>query len=378
MPKKVNRNPGIGKRGDKWQARAFFDGREISKSFATQDEAVRWKREQERAMERGEWIDPSLSSITFQEWSRLWLEAKTDITPSTRRGYIARLNSHLLPAFGTSKLTSITNNEIGQWIAKAVERGEGLTVIKQAHGVLRQILKSAVLDGRLMRNAAEGVALPRVKPKEKKALSLNQLRALANECGEFKALVLFAGTTGLRWGELAALQCKDISLLNRTVFVGKAYSSGLKGEKILGGTKTHQSRTVPFSKEILPIVAELVENKSAECHLFQMPGYGSMDYNNFMTRYFRPAVERAGLVEVGFHTLRHTTASLLISQGTPITTVSKILGHASTQMTLDVYGHLYEDDATKYIDRLGDSLFNSGTDKERTNVLSVSEKASVS
>lgn len=378
MPKKVNRNPGIGKRGDKWQARAFFDGREISKSFGTQDEAVRWKREQERAMERGEWIDPSLSSITFQEWSLLWLEAKTDITPSTRRGYIARLNSHLLPAFGTSKLTSITNNEIGQWIAKAVERGEGLTVIKQAHGVLRQILKSAVLDGRLMRNAAEGVALPRVKPKEKKALSLNQLRALADECGEFKALVLFAGTTGLRWGELAALQCKDISLLNRTVFVGKAYSSGLKGEKILGGTKTHQSRTVPFSKEISPIVAELVENKSAECHLFQMPGYGSMDYNNFMTRYFRPAVERAGLVDVGFHTLRHTTASLLISQGTPITTVSKILGHASTQMTLDVYGHLYEDDATKYIDRLGDSLFNSGTDKERTNVLSVSEKVSVS
>jgi integrase len=329
-------------------------------------------------MERGEWIDPSLSSITFQEWSMLWLEAKTDITSSTRRGYIARLNSHLLPAFGTSKLTSITNNEIGQWIAKSVERGEGLTAIKQAHGVLRQILKSAVLDGRLMRNAAEGVALPRVKPKEKKALSLNQLRALANECGEFKALVLFAGTTGLRWGELAALQCKDISLLNRTVFVGKAYSSGLKGEKILGGTKTHQSRTIPFSKEISPIVAELVENKSAECHLFQMPGYGSMDYNNFRTRYFHPAVERAGLVDVGFHTLRHTTASLLISQGTPITTVSKILGHASTQMTLDVYGHLYEDDATKYIDRLGDSLFNSGTDKERTNVLSVSEKVSVS
>ena len=378
MPKQVNRNPGITKRGDKWQARAFFDGREISKSFATQDEAVRWKREQERAMERGEWIDPSLSSITFQEWSMLWLEAKTDITSSTRRGYIARLNSHLLPAFGTSKLTSITNNEIGQWIAKSVERGEGLTAIKQAHGVLRQILKSAVLDGRLMRNAAEGVALPRVKPKEKKALSLNQLRALANECGEFKALVLFAGTTGLRWGELAALQCKDISLLNRTVFVGKAYSSGLKGEKILGGTKTHQSRTIPFSKEISPIVAELVENKSAECHLFQMPGYGSMDYNNFRTRYFHPAVERAGLVDVGFHTLRHTTASLLISQGTPITTVSKILGHASTQMTLDVYGHLYEDDATKYIDRLGDSLFNSGTDKERTNVLSVSEKVSVS
>lgn len=377
MPKRSNRNPGVGKRGDKWQARAFFDGREYSKSFKTQEEAVRWKREQERAMERGEWIDPSLSSITFDRWAQMWLDAKTDITASTRRGYLARLNTHLIPAFGKSKLTSISNNEIGQWIARSIEKGDGLTAIKQAHGVLRQILKAAVLDGRLIRNVAEGVSLPRVKPREKSALSLNQLRALAEQCGEFKALVLFAGTTGLRWGEIAALQCKDVSLLHRTVFVGKAFSSGLKGEKILGGTKTHQNRTVPFPKELVLVLSELIENKSSETHLFQMPGYGSLDYNNFMTRYFRPAVERAGLKDIGFHTLRHTTASLLISQGTPITTVSKILGHASTQMTLDVYGHLYEDDASKYIDRLGDSLFNTGTDKERTNVLSATEKVSV-
>jgi integrase len=377
MPKKVNRNPGIAKRGDKWQARAFHDGKEFTKSFATQDEAIRWKREQERSMERGEWIDPSLSSITFAEWATKWLEAKTDITPSTRRGYIARLNTHLLPAFGELKLTSISNNDIGKWMASSTESQMGLTALKQSHGVLRQILEAAVLDGRLIRNAAKGVSLPRTKPKEKTALTLNQLRALANECGEFQALVLFAGTTGMRWGEIAALQCKDVSLLNKSIYVGKAISSGLKGEKILGGTKTHQNRTIPFSKELLPALTHLIENKNPESNLFQMPGYGSLDYNNFMTRYFRPALERCGLQGVGFHSLRHTTASLLISQGTPITTVSKILGHASTQMTLDVYGHLYEDDATMYIDRLGDSLFNTGTDKERTNIFPATLKESV-
>lgn len=55
--------------------------------------------------------------------------------------------------------------------------------------------------------------------------------------------------------------------------------------------------------------------------------------------------------------------------------VSGILGHASTQMTLDVYGHLYEDDAMTYMDCLGEKLF-AGTDKERTNVLSVTQKIS--
>jgi integrase len=167
-------------------------------------------------------------------------------------------------------------------------------------------------------------------------------------------------------------------LLNRTVIVEKAISTGLRGEKIVSPTKTHQVRTVPFPKDLLPEISQLIESKPAESPLFQMQGGGILDYNNFMSRVFRPAVARTGMKDVSFHTLRHTTASLLISKGAPITAVAGILGHASTQMTLDVYGHLYEDDANKYIDRLGDSLFNTGTDKERTNVLSVSEKVSVS
>jgi integrase len=377
MPKKVNRNPGITKRGDKWQARAFHDGTEKTRTFSTQDEAVRWKREQERAMERGEWIDPTLSSITFADWSQKWLSAKNDIAASTKRGYVTRLNTHLLPAFGKSKLTSITNNQIGQWIAKAINDGSGAIVIKRSHSVLRQILNAAVLDGRLNRNPAVGVPLPRTKSKEKKALSFQQLRALADEVVGYETLILFAGTTGLRWGEVAALQCKDVSLLNRTVIVEKAISTGARGEKIVSPTKTHQVRTVPFPKDLLPEITQLIESKPAESPLFQMQGGGVLDYNNFMSRVFRPAVARTGMKDVSFHTLRHTTASLLISKGAPITAVAGILGHASTQMTLDVYGHLYEDDANKYIDRLGDSLFNTGTDKERTNIFSVTLKESV-
>jgi len=377
MPRKINRNPGITKRGDRWQARAFHDGTEKARTFATQDEAVRWKREQERAMERGEWIDPSLSSITFADWSQKWLSAKNDIAASTKRGYVTRLNTHLLPVFGKSKLTSITNNQIGQWIAKAIDDGSGAIVIKRSHSVLRQVLNAAVLDGRLNRNPAIGVPLPRTKSKEKKALSFQELRTLAGEVIGYKTLILFAGTTGLRWGEIAALQCKDVSLLNRTVIVEKAISTGARGEKIISPTKTHQVRTVPFPKDLLPEISQLIESKPAESPLFQMQGGGVLEYNNFMSRVFRPAVARTGMKEVGFHTLRHTTASLLISKGAPITAVAGILGHASTQMTLDVYGHLYEDDANKYIDRLGDSLFNTGTDKERTNIFPVTLKESV-
>jgi integrase len=377
MPKKVNRNPGVAKRGDKWRARAFSDGKEISKSFSTQDEAIRWKREQERALERGEWIDPSLSSVNFTTWASDWMKAKTNASPSTMRGYNKLLQNHLIPEFGNQRLTAITHNGISQWVKRNVDKGSGLVVIKRAHSLLRQILKGAVLDGRLSRNPAIGVTLPRTKPKEKKALSLEQLQELAQACIGYETFILFAGTTGLRWGELAALQCKDVSILNRTVSVTKGYTKGIQGERVLSGTKTHQNRTVPVARDLLKTLSDLISTKSPDSHLFEMPGGGSLEYNNFQSRIFRPAVIKAGLTGISFHSLRHTTASLLISQGTPITTVAGILGHASTQMTLNVYGHLYEDDAMKYIDRLGDSLFTSGTAKERPKVISVSEKLSV-
>ena len=183
--------------------------------------------------------------------------------------------------------------------------------------------------------------------------------------------MLVANTTGMRWGEIAALQCKDVSVLNRNIRVSKSVSLDEDGKKTVGSTKTHQVRTIPVPKEVIELLTPIIQSKAPEQLLFQMEKGGQMDYNNFMSRVFRPALASLGFVGYSFHSLRHTTASLLISQGTPVTTVSGILGHASTQMTLDVYGHLYENDASKYVDRLGDSLFGMGTDKERTNVLQV-------
>lgn len=371
MPKKSNRNPGIEKRGNKWRARAFYDGSEKTKTFATQDEALRWKRETQRALERGEWIDPSMSSITFADWSEKWLAAKTNISASTRRGYVARLQNHLLPRFGHRKLTTISNNEIGQWLAKSIEQGAGVTALRQSYGVLRQIMNAALLDGRIYKNPALGVKLPKKKSKDKQPLTLKQLSSLASQCGAYETLVLFAGTTGLRWGEIAALQSKDVSVLNRNVKVTKSVSIDESGKKRIGNTKTHQDRVVPVPREIINELEKRISIKRPEQFLFEMPEGGQLDYHNFMNRVFRPALAALGLEGFSFHSLRHTTASLLISQGAPVTTVAGILGHASTQMTLDVYGHLYGDDSAKYVDRLGDSLVETRTDKERTNVLQV-------
>jgi integrase len=356
----------VSKRNNGWQARVNINGREISKQFDTQDEAARWKSEQQRAYKRGEWLDPDLSKITFREWSALWLKAKNDIQPSTIRNYVSRLEIHLLPAFGKYRLTELTNNQIGQWVANQYKSGTGAVTLKQCMGLMKIILNSAIYDGRLARNPAQGIKLPKAMKAEKKALTFNELRALASECGEYQTLTLFAGMTGLRWGELNALVGSDVNLLKRTVKVNKSYSEGKRGEKILSGTKTHQAREIPLAKELLPLVETQLQLGGADSPLFQSANGRPLQYNNFMSRVFKPAVKRAGLEGVSFHNLRHTAASLLIHSGAPVTTVSGILGHASTQMTLDVYGHWYQNDANTWMDKISVGLSEPLTDWERT------------
>ena len=366
MPKKVNRVPGVSKRNNGWQARVAINGREISKQFDTQDDAARWKSEQERALKRGEWIDPDLSKINFREWSAMWLKAKNDIAPSTMRNYISRLEIHLLPSFGQYRLTQLTNNQIGQWVANEHKAGTGAVTLKQCMGLMKLILNSAIADGRLTRNAAQGIKLPRAMKAEKRALTFQELRALANECGEYQTLTLFAGMTGMRWGELSALIGSDVNLLKKTVKVNKGYSEGLHGEMILGGTKTHQVREIPLSQELIPLVEQQLQKGGADIALFHGSCGKPLQYQNFMSRVFKPAVKRAGLEGVSFHCLRHTAASLLIHSGAPVTTVAGILGHASTQMTLDVYGHWYQNDANTWMDKISIGLSEPLTDWERT------------
>jgi len=66
----------------------------------------------------------------------------------------------------------------------------------------------------------------------------------------------------------------------------------------------------------------------------------AQDGRSMFNRHFRPTLKKAGLPRIRFHDLRHTCASLLLQAGVPVTVVSKMLGHASAKMTLDVYAHV--------------------------------------
>jgi integrase len=105
--------------------------------------------------------------------------------------------------------------------------------------------------------------------------------------------------------------------------------------------------------------------------VFTSPHGHPLRYRNFTDRVWRPALATAGIPPIGVHVLRHTCASLLIARGAPIKAIQAQLGHASAELTLSRYGHLYPDDLDALAARLDDARAAVKNDSRRSDVARV-------
>lgn len=415
MPKRANRIPGIKQLpSGKWQARLFYEGGEESRNFDRLEDAERWKRNlkseldrcadgverkkrkwvatfidesgvytnsfddvdsankwvarAELASEDGRPIDSESAKVTFEDFVSDWKKGKLDISGKTLGTYNSQLKLYLLPSFGERKLTSITTSDIKKWVASLADAGVGPTTIRQSYRLLHQILQAALEDELLGRNPAVGIKLPKISTKPKQGLTAKELYALADACGPYRSLVIFLGTCGLRVNEALALRVEDFDLEARIVRVAHSWTTdefGKKlrdesGEFVPGTTKTGDERAVPLDQKTVELIKPLLADKGEKDWVFTGTNGHALDYGFFRRKYFKPATEKLGMKNVVIHSLRHTTGSLLASLGAPIPEVSKILGHSSAKMTLDVYGHAYPAQTAAWMEKLGEHINREG------------------
>ena len=160
--------------------------------------------------------------------------------------------------------------------------------------------------------------------------------------------------TGLRRGELFALRWGDIdwggSVEGGRIWVKRSIYQGA-----ITTPKTEQStRAVDVTQRTLDELAVYREMflPLDQGYVFRTAKGTPLDPDNWCKRHFLPLLERAGLRKIGLHALRHTYASLLINQGESIKYVSRQLGHASIQITADLYGHLFRETSVVAMRRL--------------------------
>jgi integrase len=358
LKKDLERCPeGVTRSGRSWQAALIAPSGVATKTFADLDEAISWIDRGKVMISLGTWVDPSLELLTFEKYAAVWRSTKGGISGKTLGTYDSQMRLHLIPHFGAKPLTGINAAEIRKWVSTLSDSKVGPTTIRQSYRLLRQIMEAAFIEERISRNPCAGIKLPKIVTADKRGLTKDELVALANECGQYGPVILFLGSTGLRIGEALALRVGDIDKAKSVVNVERSWTKDVTGRSILGSsTKTGASRIVPISPTILEALQPFLECKSSEDWLFVGPRGKVMDYDWLRQRIFMPAAGKLGLTGVTIHSLRHTCASLLISLGAPITTVSHVLGHASVKMTLDTYGHYYEDDTREWMSRLGSKI----------------------
>jgi integrase len=349
-----------------WRARYRGpDRRERSKHFTRKIDAERWLAGIAVAKSRGEWLDPSLSRVTVGAWCATWLAAQGQLKPTTQVRYAGIVTTHIEPTWGRVPLAEVTPADVAAWLGRLTASGLAGSTVRYIHRVLSLALNYAVLDGRLARNPAEGVPLPRAKDREKPALTHDEVNRLATECGRYSTLIYALGYTGARWGEAAALQVADLDLMRRRLHVRRAMAE-VRGRAVVGTPKDHERRELPVPPFLVDELAVLAAGRAPGDLLFPAPGGGFLRNGNFRRNVFDAAAERAGVAGLTPHALRHTAASLAIAAGASVVTVSRMLGHSSPAVTLKVYSKWFADDLDTVADRLHEAKIKAGADQVRT------------
>ena len=261
------------------------------------------------------------------------------------------MTKHVLPRWGRVPLSGVTHADVTRWVAELSGSGLAPATVRYVHRVLFMALELAVRDGRLTRNPAAGVRLPRAGRPEKRFLTHEQVRALADAAGPHWVLILTLAYCGLRWGELAALRVQSLDPLRRRLLITEAVTE-VGGRLVWGTPKDHQCREVPLPRFLADALAEHVAGRGSQDLVFTTARGAVLRNLNFRRDAFDRAATQAGLDGLTPHELRHTAAALAISAGANIKAVQQMLGHASAAMTLDVYAGLFAADLDAVAERL--------------------------
>jgi integrase len=336
----------------------------------------------EDAKLRGAYVDPAAGRVPFAEWAERWFNTTAALRHTTRRDYRKLLDQQVLPAFAGDSLAGIDALAVREWVADLVAGGLSARRARKAHAVLSQVLASAVEGGRLTRNVAAGIKLPKVQRTEMHFLDAEQVEALAEVIDpRYGTLIRFASYSGLRPSELTALRVGRLDLLRGTARVVEA-APEVDGRLHWSGVKTHEARTVRLPRSVADELGGYLAGRprDPEDLVFPAPLGGPLRPHTWIKSFFKPAVRAAGLPEdLRLYDLRHTCASLLIAQGASVKAVQAQLGHATASITLDTYGHLFPSEMEALADHLEQARTAALVNRERTQrgpvVLKLNESA---
>jgi integrase len=244
--------------------------------------------------------------------------------------------------------------------------------IRHHHRVLTAVFNRAIKWQLISSNPATHAEVPKVEKKEAKAYNEKQVvhmfHLLADEPIKYQAAVYVALYAGLRLGEVVGLDWFAIDFKTKTLSVTKARQYTLENGSYDKTTKTRSSiRKLNISDDVVYILEELKREQDQERQKLGdqwvesgkvfVQQNGAPMFIQTPSKWFTTWLRRMGLPHITFHQLRHTHASILLTKGVDVVTVSKRLGHSSVSTTMETYAHSFEENDSQAADLL-DEVFS--------------------
>ncbi len=367
-------HPGVYRRGGGYVAvyrRAGRQRKESARTF-TEARALKLAREAEVAAER---LGPTLHSYALIWVGRYKGLGRNSVREHTRVEYQRLLATFALRYFsGEVRITELDRKALRgfcSWLtAQSGRHGRlGDRSVRNAVTPLRLCLEHASRKGLIEHEVVKGLMLPRRRRGgpwhygEGRFLSRAELaKVMAEIPDNWQPLFTLLASTGLRISEAIALRWRDVHLEPGRSYL-RVRRSIVGG--VIGAPKSrHGARSVPIGDQLASQLAILGLDAGGEEELIFHTGKGRpLRPDTVRQRVLLPATRRAGVRQVGFHAFRHTCASLLIEAGLSPLRLQRWMGHHSAAYTLDVYGHLIDDELSPALDlglALGSSIDDRG------------------
>lgn len=275
------------------------------------------------------------------------IEGLTGVLPGTRSKYHRMAAKHITPALGAYPVDTLERADVSRWVNSLEISGK---TKRNVHSILSAALTEAEKAGVVPGNVAKGIRMPSGETRREPVfLTRAQVETMADTVPDAHAtLVHFLAGTGARWGEVTALDVRDVDLTGErgVVSITKAWKRD-RGQDVLGAPKTKRGRRmVTIGPRLTELVREHVYARATSELLFQRPGGGQLTNYWFYAHVWNPTlVDLTDQLPARprVHDLRHTHASWLIQAGVPLPVIQRRLGHESITVTSDTYGHLTDD-----------------------------------
>jgi integrase len=284
-----------------------------------------------------------IPKVKFKQFGKLWLRtyALVHVKPSTYASYEDIVNRLLVPAWGYRPISTLTTGHLQLYVSDRLNVVSPKTVSNEIV-VIKEMFKHAHRWGYIKTNPSEFLDRPKVVRPEIEILAPEEVeRLLAKMTAPYRLALLVDVMTGLRAGELWGLRWSDIDTVALQINVRQS----LWRRRFQTPKSKYSIRKVDIPERL----ASALEKWKTVCprneHDLVFPNTEGKitSHDNVVKRHFLPALRRAGLRHVSFHSLRHTNASMRIAAGQNIKYIQTQLGHSSINVTLDIYGHLFND-----------------------------------